>query len=221
MRKMTKGNIPRMGERAKLIASICKGLDILDIGCGEHEVGRIGGANWLHGILRGVARTLVGVEVSGELVSEMRKAGYEIIQADAQTMNLGRKFDVVVAGEVIEHVDDQLALLMNLKRHLKMDGRLIISTPNSVGWMFATMTLVMGQIRPNPEHALWHDETTLREIARRAGLEPEAIHYLPYTRFRDNPASHLFSILDRLVMRIRPRLAPTLLMVCKIRDQIA
>jgi len=118
-------------------------------------------------------------------------------------------------------VRGQLALGINLGRHIKVDGRMVISVPNSVGWMFATMTVVMGQIRPNPEHALWHDDTTLREIARRAGLEPEAIHYLAYTRFRGNPASHLFHVLDRLVIRIRPRLAPTLLMVCKIRHLVA
>jgi len=206
-----------LGERARLIASLCQGLDVLDVGCGEHHVARIGESNWLHGILEHTARTLVGVEISGELVGEMRKAGYEVVQADAQMMNLGRRFDVVVAGELIEHVDDQLALLTNLKRHLRKDGRLIISTPNSVGWMFATMTLVRGQIKPNPEHTLWHDETTLREIARRAGLEPLAVYYLPYTRFPNNPASRLFYRLDRLAMRIRPRLAPNLLMVCGIR----
>jgi len=38
--------------------------------------------------------------------------------------------DVIIAGEIIEHLDDNLSFLKECHRILKKDGRIILSTPN-------------------------------------------------------------------------------------------
>ncbi len=55
-------------------------------------------------------------------------------------------FDVVVAGEVIEHVPHPDLLLAELRRVLAPHGRLVLSTPNIVGW--ANRVLVPLGIQP-------------------------------------------------------------------------
>ena len=43
-------------------------------------------------------------------------------------------FDVVHFSHLIEHVPDPKALLMEIKRVLKKDGHIVITTPNADGW---------------------------------------------------------------------------------------
>src|SRR5947209_6360091 len=38
-------------ERLRIVASYCRGLEVLDIGSGEHATDRIGGEDWLHDLL--------------------------------------------------------------------------------------------------------------------------------------------------------------------------
>jgi SAM-dependent methyltransferase len=46
----------------------------------------------------------------------------------------GRQFDNVVAGEFIEHVERPYDFLRSLKPYIKPGGKLVITTPNPVGW---------------------------------------------------------------------------------------
>ena len=55
-------------------------------------------------------------------------------------------FDVVVAGEVIEHVPHPDLMLSEIRRVLAPSGRLVLSTPNIVGW--ANRVLVPLGIQP-------------------------------------------------------------------------
>src|SRR5438093_845943 len=133
---------PRLSERVRIVASYCQNMDVLDIGCGAHRIERIEGVDWLHGALAKVSKKLVGVELVPELVQRMKELGYEVIQGDAETFDAHEKFDVVVAGELIEHVNNQLSVLLNLRRHLRSDGRLIVTTPNAMSWHYAGHTLM-------------------------------------------------------------------------------
>jgi SAM-dependent methyltransferase len=55
-------------------------------------------------------------------------------------------FDVVVAGEVIEHVPNPDLMLAEIRRILRPQGRLVLSTPNIVSW--ANRVLVPLGIQP-------------------------------------------------------------------------
>ena len=45
-----------------------------------------------------------------------------------------RRFDTIVAGEFIEHLEAPYAFLRSLHAHLTSSGRLVLSTPNPLGF---------------------------------------------------------------------------------------
>ena len=49
---------------------------------------------------------------------------------------LGKKFDTVIAGEIIEHLEDPIKFVKFCKTILKKGGRLIITTPNAIGLQY-------------------------------------------------------------------------------------
>lgn len=80
-------------------------------------------------------------------------------------------FDVILAGEVVEHVPDWLALLENFRSVLKPGGLLVITTP--VGRWEWTGTEAFRQAREHLHHFERHD------IEELCGRNPVQILYAP------------------------------------------
>ncbi len=81
--------------------------NVLDLGCIGHTLDdslRFPD-RWLHNIIRTNACSAVGVDINERDVMELRKRGYNTVCADVLTLRLDRKFDVVVCGDLIEHVN--------------------------------------------------------------------------------------------------------------------
>ncbi len=71
-----------------------------------------------------------------------------------------RVFDYVVCSDVIEHVLHREELLRSVRRYLKPDGRLLISTPNIAIW-FYRLSLLVGRFEYGPRGVLDHTHVHL------------------------------------------------------------
>lgn len=119
-----------------------EGKRVLDMGCGNGlytiELGRL-------------AKGTVGIDISREALSEAIKnraelgGGMELIQASAESLPLrGQSFDVVLAIEMLEHVQSDDRALEEAGRVLKDEGCLLIYVPNKL-YPFDTHGLRIGQ----------------------------------------------------------------------------
>ena len=76
--------------------------------------------------------------VGVDLLRPVHASGYEEeILGDANELAgcLGsRRFDTIVAGELIEHLENPYGFLRSLREFLTADGRVVLSTPNPVAW---------------------------------------------------------------------------------------
>jgi SAM-dependent methyltransferase len=94
---------------------------LLDIGCGA--------GNMIHHLSK--YGRVKGLEIDPRPVQKARQRGYDVDQFDA-TQPLpfdDNSFDAVTALDVIEHNQDDLAILKDSYRVLKPGGYLIITTP--------------------------------------------------------------------------------------------
>jgi glycosyltransferase involved in cell wall biosynthesis len=96
---------------------------VLDIGCGQGELSHLARQRGHH---------VVGID--------MRPPQFELdefIEADiSQGLPIAedRKFDIIVLADVLEHVSSPERLLLQARRHLAPDGRVLVSLPNAVHW---------------------------------------------------------------------------------------
>lgn len=143
--------------REAIILEHARDRDLLDIGCmGRTQKYKL----WPQ--VKAVARSYTGIDVQAP-------SSPDVVQGNMESHDFGRTFDVVIAGDVIEHVSNQGLFLQNIVRHLRDDGVLIITTPNA---KWPTVFL-----RPHPDHVLWHDRSTLTGAIRRHGLEVRHFQY--------------------------------------------
>jgi SAM-dependent methyltransferase len=168
---------------------------VLDIGAGSG----LDRPDWMHAAIAEVANEAVGVELDPSLAERARDLGFDVIAADAQTMELGRTFQVVWAGEVIEHLSCVGGFLDAARRHLEPGGVLVLTTPN----VFAVSNFVYrigGRPRVNKGHTCWFDEITLGQLLRRHGFETVEIAYV-----RHRTPGRLRSALAHAVRALLPR----------------
>lgn len=107
-------------------ASLVSGKRVLDIASGE---------GYGTHILAQCAAHVTGVDISPEAVSNATEqyAGDNItfLQGSARAIPLpDASVDVVVSFETLEHLQEQEEMLQEIRRVLRDDGMLIISTPN-------------------------------------------------------------------------------------------
>jgi len=104
------------------------GLQVLDVGCGA--------GNMIHHLSRyGAVR---GLEVDPRPVRQARLRGYHVELHDATQPYPydDGSFDLVTAFDVIEHVDDDLAILREAYRCLKPGGHMAITVP-ALMWLWS------------------------------------------------------------------------------------
>lgn len=112
--------------RYSLAKTICQSKDVLDIASGEGY-----GAN----IISQTARTVTGVDISKEAVEHARNKykaeNLTFIHGSAQKIPLpDNSVDIVTSFETLEHHDKHQEMFSEIKRVLRPNGVLMMSTPD-------------------------------------------------------------------------------------------
>lgn len=161
--------------RAELQRHVPAGaLRVLDLGCAS---GALGAA------LKARGSYVVGVERDPAYASRARERLDELIEADLETLDpapLGR-FDVLVAGDVLEHLADPWTVLQRFAEIVEPGGTVVVSLPNVRHWETVFAIAVQGRFPRRNEgvfdrtHLRWFTLHDAWSLIDQAGLEVEAI----------------------------------------------
>lgn len=160
-----------ISDELQFTSSFVSGEDVLDIGVAAHTIERTCASDWTHAVIKKSAKSLVGVDILEEPVRALQERGFDVRLVDATSDDdLGLRFSRVVIGDVIEHVDNPVALLRFAKRHLQPNGKILCSTPNPffAGRFYSGYR--SGWYVPNADHVSWVTPTMALELGHRAGL---------------------------------------------------
>jgi SAM-dependent methyltransferase len=156
---------------ASFVEEICKNFvdrpQILDVGCGT-------GANL---VLLSRFGDVEGVDVSPDALDFCRRRGLEKVRlgaAEALPYEDGT-FDLVTALDVVEHMDDDVAGLREMRRVLRPGGRILLFVP--------TFMFLWGVQDDVSHHRRRYRLPELRRVVREAGFEIERTTYANITFF--------------------------------------
>jgi 2-polyprenyl-3-methyl-5-hydroxy-6-metoxy-1,4-benzoquinol methylase len=169
-------NERRHRAHAKLLDAVGTGMRVLDVGCSSGYLAR-------PLVERG--NTVVGIELDPAAALEAEAYCERVLVGDIETMSLEldpASFDVVLCGDVLEHLRDPIAILARLRPFLRAGGRLVVSTPNVANWAMR-FSLLAGRWRYTDRGILDRSHTylftrrTLRETLQAAGYRVERIDF--------------------------------------------
>ena len=108
----------------RLIRKYKKGkLKILDVGCGHGIFAFFADKNWI----------LYGIDLNKDRIEKAKKIKRKNVQfflKNVEEFNLNKKVDVVLALDVIEHLDHPEKCIKLISKNLNKNGVLIVSNPN-------------------------------------------------------------------------------------------
>src|SRR5476649_606265 len=123
----------QMVQRLPFISEMCAGKKVLHLGCtnAPYTLEAIDNNMLLHFELEKVAASIYGIDAD--------ESGLEILKAQGtkhlflanlenlDALDLNETFDVIVAGEMIEHLNNPGLFLSGIKRFMNADSRLLIT----------------------------------------------------------------------------------------------
>jgi len=168
-------------ERVQSILDEVRGRHILHVGCvGEVPRNKVEEKHSMHlQLCRAFPQAeIIGIDTNHAGLQEMKQKGLNVLFGDAENLEFGARFDIIVAGELIEHLSNPGRFLEGCRKSLKPNGQVILSTPNSFSPMYSLMYLKNFTRAFNPEHTLWLCPQTLNQIAERCGFRVTKILFV-------------------------------------------
>lgn len=223
---MSRRRLPPLADRVDHLVELARGRRVVHIGCANAPFTRdsIERGMLLHSQLASVTASLVGVDADEdalELLREHEPGEYLHVEGSLRDhLDEIPTCDLVVAGEVIEHVDDAGRFLADIRTLLVRDGsELVITTVNS----YCALRVLQYAwprrgplVEPvHPDHVAYYSLTTLGLLCERAGLD------VVDQRFYDVGAEHREVVPRRqllandLAVRWFPQLADGIIVRCR------
>jgi SAM-dependent methyltransferase len=179
MQKVERRKLPRskIVDRDTHFLAICRGRSVLHIGCTDAPFtqAKVAAGNLLHAKLETVAAKLIGIDLDEASVRWLTEKGFRDLHvADAGRVReflgeIGFSPEVIVAGEVLEHLASPLDFLSGIRRAMQGGEKLLVSVPNAF-WIEGFLHVLLGREKVHPEHVSYYSYYTIAQLLARADL---------------------------------------------------
>jgi SAM-dependent methyltransferase len=160
-----------MGYHDFFVDRVREGEAVLDVGCGKAELA--------HDLTDRAGASVTGIDVNRSSLdfarSRFRSDRLELVEADARTWEPQREFDVVVLSNVLEHIEDRVALLRRLAT-IARPKRFLLRVPVlERDWSVGLRRDLGVFYLSDPTHETEYDRGQLLSELAAAGLEATEI----------------------------------------------
>lgn len=178
--------------RKDFVLERCRGKRVLHLGCVDEGLTseRLQAGILLHTQLLSVAKEVYGVDISEEGLRLLQEAGIpnlvlgNVEHLDRISELRGKKFDIILATELIEHLNNPGLFLQSAKSLFHENTIMIITTPNAYritgfGYILKGLECV------HPDHNYWFTWSTLTSLLSKNGyqvIDARLYSYIDYRR---------------------------------------
>ncbi len=171
-----------MKDRRQFILETCSDKKVLHLGCCGSPFCQVGckNGNHFHFEIQKVAMETYGVDINiNDIKFLQEEFGIKNLYAgnaeELEKLFQEEKFEVVVAGEIIEHLYNPGKFLLSIKSVLSENGVLILSTPNAVCFRRGVNAL-FGKETVHPDHNFYFSRLVLTHLLTVLGYKIIEMH---------------------------------------------
>jgi predicted TPR repeat methyltransferase len=199
-------------DRTEYILKQSENKRVLHVGCADYPVSeeRIGNGNLLHVKITNVAKEVLGIDNSTKGIEILHKSGFNNAKVyDAENIEeLGIRCELILAGDVLEHMNNPSGLLNGISSSLAPDGEFLIALPNACSWNI--LRYIKGLEPTHFDHCYSFTVKNIVELCRRYGLLPVELAFTAQPPQANE--GNIFILIKKLLFKIFPRMAPSFIM---------
>lgn len=214
-------------DRVEFIKQMCAGKKVLHLGCtnSPYTNQSIENDMLLHHDLKKVAKELYGFDYDAEGLKIFERIGEQnIFWADLESLDdvkLDETFDVIIAGEMIEHLSNPGLFLRGIKRFMNRDTKLVITTINAYSGMRFFVYGLRGKGGANepvhPDHVAYYSYKTLNLVVERENLKVEDFYFYDIGPEHRPHGRWYYNLVNDVSVKISPQLCDGVIAVCGIK----
>lgn len=211
------GKVMGFVDRTEYILKQSENKRVLHVGCADYPVTeeRIEKGNLLHSKITDIAKEVLGIDNSTEGIGILYKSGFANVKVyDAENIKeLGTRFELILAGDVLEHMNNPSGLLNCISSSLTPDGEFLVALPNAYSWNI--LRYIKGLEPTHLDHCYSFTVKNIVEICRRFGLLPVELAFTAQPPQANE--GKIFVLIKKVLFKIFPRMAPSFIM--KFRNE--
>ena len=216
-----------LAQRVDYLKDRCRGKSVLHLGCADwpYTNQRLEMGGLLHLELAGIASELWGFDFDEPGIEILRKRGVpNLYRADLEhleAVEVNRTFEVILAGEVIEHLPNPGLFLRGIRRFMGSETLMVITTINAYcGLRFLIYALRGrgGTTEPvHPDHVAYYSFATIHRLLDKVGMDVR--RFLFYDIGPEHRPHHeaYKNWINDLLVRFSPQLADGVIVECALR----
>lgn len=167
-------------ERKRMAVEYCRGKRVLHLGCTDwpFTADKIRDHELLHAQLAECAKDIIGVDICDEGLELLRRCNpnWKLVSADACEYHSDFEADIVIASELIEHLENPGQMLRCIASYAKPETELLITTNNAQS-LKSALRAVVGKEECHPDHTLLFTTKTMTQLLKRTGWDVVDIQY--------------------------------------------
>jgi hypothetical protein len=172
--------------RLRFLENLVAKKRVIHLGCCDHLPlieEKIKQNIWLHKRIDDVTNHCLGIDINNEGINYLKqKLKYEnVICANILSQDIPEikenKWDYLIMGEILEHVDDPVSFLREIKiRYSSNIKKIVITVPNAFAhYNFKAAAKNIEVI--NTDHRFWFTPFTLAKVLVRAGYKLSSYYF--------------------------------------------
>lgn len=194
-----------------------RGAKVLDVGFWGQGV-TAHDLHWPHRLLKERTDTVWGLDIEFDDAALEPRGHY--VRASAEDFSIPETFDLIFAGDLIEHLSNPGKFLDSARRHIVPNGKLVLTTPNAFNLFNIAEKFSKGEPTVNPDHTCYFNDKTLSVLLRKNGWRTESIAYV-YSLELSHKESWKKKVLNAIywgVSKVTPSFVETLVVVAVPAD---
>ncbi len=214
-------------QRLDVIREECTGKRVLHLGCTNYPYTEDSIKNHmlLHHELETIASDLWGLDADQAGIDLLKSHGSEqIMLADLEHLDevdLNQTFDVIVAGEMIEHLNNPGLFLNGIKRFMHDGSRMLLTTINAYCGMRFFWYCIRGKRGSielvHPDHVAYYSYSTLKLLIERHGMHVESFLFYDIGKEHRPHNRLILNVINDVCVKIAPQLADGVIAICRLQ----
>jgi 2-polyprenyl-3-methyl-5-hydroxy-6-metoxy-1,4-benzoquinol methylase len=209
--------------REEFLLDYCRGKDVIHLGCcgSPYCQERYLEGNLFHVKLIGTAKKVIGVDIDEQSINFLKNAGINNLKvADVENLNIESEpsdFQIILAGEILEHLDNPGSFLRGINRLSNKNTEFIITTINTPT-LKSFIRALGNKEMVHHDHVCYYSIKTLTQLLNRFSLS--IINYFYYCAPRVSESGIMVGILNRIskvMCNFVPNLGDGLIAICKFK----
>jgi SAM-dependent methyltransferase len=215
-------------QRVDTIMQMCAGKKVLHLGCANYPYTQnsIDNEMLLHYDLEKSASELYGFDFDQPGLDILAANGTgNLYRADLEKLDevsLSETFDVIVAGEMIEHLNNPGLFLAGIQRFMNAETRLVLTTINAycgVRWFWYGLRGRRGGQEPvHPDHVAYYSYSTLSVLVKRYGFDVDRFMFYDLGREHRPHNKWYLNAVNDVFTTIAPQWADGIIAICRLAD---